>query len=68
MNNDDLLTPDQLCEWLQVPKSWLYMRTMEKGTDSLPRLKIGKFLRFEKPAVEAWLKRQRKEGYDDVRL
>jgi excisionase family DNA binding protein len=38
-----LLTPDQLCELLQVKKSWLYDE-VEAGR--LPCLRLGKQLRF----------------------
>jgi excisionase family DNA binding protein len=39
----ELLTPDQLCELLQVKKSWLYDQ-VERG--NLPCLRLGKQLRF----------------------
>jgi excisionase family DNA binding protein len=51
-----LLTIDQLSEWLQVPKQTVYKwRTCGNG----PRgLRIGKHVRFEKAEVERWLSDQ----------
>ncbi len=40
-----LLTPDQLCELLQVKKSWLYDQ-VEGG--KFPCLRLGKQLRFRR--------------------
>jgi predicted DNA-binding transcriptional regulator AlpA len=56
--NDRLLTPDQLAEKYQVPKSWLYARTRETGPEAIPRLKLGKYLRFPEQKVEEWLNKQ----------
>lgn len=50
------LTIDELASKWQVPKSWLYRRSMEKGPGAIPRVKIGKYLRFDNAAVEQWLK------------
>lgn len=52
------LTIDDLAEMLNVPKSWLYSRTRETGPDAIPRLKVGKYLRFEWDKVQVWLHRQ----------
>ena len=55
MNN--LLTVDQLAEKLQVSKDWVYKQTYQKDMDSIPRLKVGKYLRFDWGEVHAWLKK-----------
>lgn len=52
----DLLTLDEVVAWLRVPRSWIYERT-RKG--QIPHLKLGKYLRFHRQAVEAWLAGQR---------
>jgi len=49
---EDLLTLGQLCELLQVPKSWGYRQVREQ---SIPFVKLGKYLRFHRPSVEKWL-------------
>lgn len=48
----ELLTPDQLCELLQVKKSWLYDQ-VEAGR--LPCLRLGKQLRFRRSDVQRYL-------------
>jgi excisionase family DNA binding protein len=52
---DDLQTVDELAKILKVPKSWIYARTREKGTGSIPRIKVGKYLRFDIKQVLNWL-------------
>ena len=51
-------TIDELSERLKVPKSWLYGKTRETGEGSIPRVKVGKYLRFVPSEVDAWLKKQ----------
>jgi len=48
----ELLTPDQLCELLQVKKSWLYDQ-VERG--KLPCLRLGKQLRFRHADIHRYL-------------
>ncbi len=59
---DDLLTVDDVAQWLKVPQSWIYERTRRRGEGRLPCLKLGKYLRFEATAVKAYLERQRRSG------
>jgi excisionase family DNA binding protein len=47
-----LLTPEQLCELLQVKKSWLYDQ-VERGM--LPCLRLGKQLRFRHADIHRYL-------------
>jgi excisionase family DNA binding protein len=56
--NQNLLTVDELAENLKVPKSWLYSRTRETGPGAIPRIKVGKYIRFELDKVMEWLKSQ----------
>jgi hypothetical protein len=57
-----LLTPLQLAERLAVPASWVREKTRERARlrdkDPLPVVRLGKYVRFSWPAVEAWLARQ----------
>jgi excisionase family DNA binding protein len=51
-----LLTIDQLSEWLQVPKQTVYKW---RSNGAGPRgLRIGKYVRFEVSEVERWLAAQ----------
>jgi len=52
--HDQLYTVSEIADDLRVPKSWIYSRTRETGPDSMPRLKLGKYLRFEKEKVRKW--------------
>ena len=51
---EKLLTVEEIAKDLRVPKSWVYSRTRETGPNAMPRLKIGKYLRFERDKVREW--------------
>ena len=53
---EDLHTVNELADALKVPKSWIYARTRETGPGSIPRIKVGKYLRFEIDKVIDWLR------------
>lgn len=54
----ELLTIGELSEKLKVQKSWLYSRTRETGPGAIPRIKVGKYIRFKLEEVVQWLERQ----------
>ena len=43
---------------LKVKPSWLYFRTMQTGKDSIPRVRIGKYLRFNPSKVMSWIEKE----------
>jgi len=49
---------NELAEVLGVPPSWVYARTRLKGPDSIPCLRVGKYLKFKLDEVMDWLKSQ----------
>lgn len=51
----ELLTITELAEKLKVRKSWVYSRTREREPHSIPRVKVGKYLRFRLEDVIAWI-------------
>ena len=51
----ELLTLAEMAGKLKVPVSWLYSRTRDKGDGAIPRLKVGKYLRFSESDVMEWL-------------
>ena len=57
----ELLTLEELAQKLKVRKSWVYARTRETGPRSMPRLKAGKYLRFQEQAVVEWLRERNAE-------
>ncbi len=59
--SEELLTVGELAALLKVPPTWIYQRIRARASDRLPHLKIGKYLRFELSAVQAWLERHRRE-------
>jgi len=56
--SEDLLTVDELAKRLKIKKSWVYAQTRRRDADSIPKLKIGKYLRFEWEAVRNWIDNQ----------
>ncbi len=55
-NVKNLLTIEEMAAGLKVKKSWLYRKAMEKGPGALPKIKLGKYLRFDEKDVMAWIK------------
>jgi excisionase family DNA binding protein len=55
MNEHNFLTIDEMASTLKVPKSWLYSRTRETGSGSIPRVKVGKYIRFRLDEVLNWI-------------
>jgi excisionase family DNA binding protein len=58
MDNQELLTVEELAARLKVKKSWIYFRSMQTGDDTIPRVRIGKYLRFNPGAVMEWIEKQ----------
>jgi excisionase family DNA binding protein len=58
MGNQELLTIEEMADRLKVKPSWLYFRTMKTGANSIPRVRIGKYLRFNPGAVMEWIESQ----------
>ena len=55
-DTNNLLTLNELAERLKVKKSWLYARTRERGEGTIPKIKLGKYYRFDEEAVMNWIK------------
>jgi predicted DNA-binding transcriptional regulator AlpA len=51
----ELLTIQEMAQRLKVKPSWIYFRTMQTGANATPRLKLGKYLRFNPGAVMEWI-------------
>ena len=58
----DFLTVDELAKALKVPKSWVYSRTRETGPGTMPRMKVGKYLRFRLDEVLDWIQQMQQGG------
>jgi excisionase family DNA binding protein len=53
----ELLTVQQVAEILQVPVSWVYGRMRMCSQERLPAFRLGKYWRFEREEVLAWVAR-----------
>lgn len=53
--NCELLTVSEIARALNVPVSWVYERTRLRGSERIPHIKLGKYLRFEIAVVRSWL-------------
>ena len=56
--NQNLLSVEEIAQVLNVPRSWIYSRTRETGPGSMPRIRCGKYLRFQLSEIMEWLKAQ----------
>jgi predicted DNA-binding transcriptional regulator AlpA len=59
MQAEDILTPEQLAERLQVSVNWVYEKSRSRGAHNstpLPVLRCGRYLRFYWPDVCEWLR------------
>ena len=57
--DEELLTVREIAQLLKVPVSWVYEHTRLRGMARMPHFKLGKYLRFSKPEVWAWLEKTR---------
>jgi len=53
----ELLTVRQVAELLQVPPSWVYRRMRKRSLERLPAYRLGKYWRFDRNDVLAWVER-----------
>jgi hypothetical protein len=62
MNYEDVLTPAQLAERLQVKINWVYEKSRSRGKHHgkpLPVMRCGRYLRFYWPDVCEWMQKNR---------
>jgi excisionase family DNA binding protein len=53
-----LLTVEDVARLLHVPVSWVYGRTRRRSLERLPGYRLGKYWRFRKEDITAWLESQ----------
>ncbi len=58
LHTGDLLTVKDVAEMLRVPVSWVYDRTRKRSIDRLPGMRLGKYWRYRREDVTAWLRRK----------
>jgi hypothetical protein len=47
-------SPAELAKRWNVPISWVYNQTRQTGPTAIPRIKMGKYVRFVPSEVDAW--------------
>ena len=68
-----LWTPETLAGFLGAPVGWVYKRTRKSGSDKIPHIKLGKYVRFnpESKLFQQWLEKHSVKGEsfsDDTRI
>jgi len=58
-NSNHLLTIRQVADLLQVPVSWVYGRTRKRSLERIPGYRLGKYWRFDRDEVLAWVARHK---------
>lgn len=56
MTDTRLLTAEEVAALLQVPTSWVYAQARARR---FPHVRAGRYVRFDRRDVEAWIERQR---------
>lgn len=59
-----LLTAEQVAMLLGVPRSWVYEQSR---TGRIPTVRLGRYRRYRREAIEAWLEELEAEGVDGGR-
>lgn len=59
VNSSHLLTIRQVADLLQVPVSWVYGRTRKRSLERIPGYRLGKYWRFDRAEVLAWVARHK---------
>ena len=52
-DRDQLLTADDVAELMRVTRAWVYAETRR---DRLPHLRLGRYVRYRRAAIEAWIR------------
>jgi excisionase family DNA binding protein len=66
IHDEHLLTIREVADLLHVPVSWVYGRVRKGSRDRMPGYRLGKYWRFRKAEVVAWLARQRANAFTHV--
>ena len=61
-DDEELLTVHDAARYLNVSVSWVYEHTRENRSGRLPFVKLGKYLRFERHGLRAYIDAKRAES------
>jgi len=59
MPNNELLTPQELADFLDVKLSTVYYWS---HIGFIPRIKVGRHLRFKRSSIQTWLEKRERPG------
>jgi len=62
LHPNDIITPEELCAWLKVGRTWAYEKLRSKKGIPLPHIRMGRYLRFSRTAIAAWLEAQHRHA------
>lgn len=50
--HDPLLTAEEVAQLMQVTRSWVYAETRR---NAMPHLRLGRYVRYRRSTIEAWM-------------
>jgi excisionase family DNA binding protein len=56
MDSNDILTAEETAKLLKVSVGWIHAKTRGRSRNPLPCFRPGKYLRFSREEVLAWLR------------
>lgn len=59
LSDDALLSVQDAARFLKVPVSWIYEHVRPEAEDRLPAVKLGKYLRFHRSDLRAYIDAKR---------
>jgi excisionase family DNA binding protein len=59
---ESLMSVEEVAEFFRVPVSWVYEHTRRRSPNRIPGFRLGKYWRFRKGDVLAWIERQQVGG------
>lgn len=51
-DHDPLLTADEVAELMRVTRGWVYAETRR---NAMPHLRLGRYVRYRRSTIEAWM-------------
>jgi excisionase family DNA binding protein len=65
--DDELLTVNDAARFLHVTVSWVYEHTRDDAEDRLPFVKLGKYVRFDRTDLRAFIDAKRQAARSGAR-
>jgi predicted DNA-binding transcriptional regulator AlpA len=53
----EIMTPEEVAQLLRTSRNWVYEKCRSRARDPLPCLRIGRYIRFEKPIILEWARK-----------